>query len=171
MFELRFASNEINHWAAHYVDDGDSHILNEISPDVRDMGYFSRTEFLHLCAWKSPRTKKHCQKNSEDFIKSVTQIALSTNCEQLRIEILTLLNGVSWPTASVLLHFGHRQPYPILDYRALWSLGRDKPPNQYSFDFWWAYTQYCRTTAEEAQVTMRDLDRALWQYSKEHQSN
>ncbi len=61
--------------------------------------------------------------NPEDFIKDVTHTALITPSERLRIEVLTLLNGVSWPTASVLLHFGYDNLYPILDFRALWSLG------------------------------------------------
>ena len=37
------------------------------------------------------------------------------------------LSGVRWPTASVLLHFGHRDRYPILDYRALEALGVPSP--------------------------------------------
>lgn len=58
--------------------------------------------------------------------------------------------------------------YPILDYRALWSLGIDPPP-AYDFPFWRAYTLACRELAAGAGVSMRDLDRALWQYSKENQ--
>jgi hypothetical protein len=73
------------------------------------------------------------------------------------------------PTASVLLHLA-RQTYPIIDYRALWSLGIDPPPAYYSFEFWWKYTRACRSLADEAGVSMRTLDRALWQYSKELQS-
>jgi hypothetical protein len=80
---------------------------------------------------------------------------------------LRYLRGVNWPTASVLLHFGTRNRYPILDFRALWSLGNDKRPTSYTFEYWWAYTEACRRLAKEAGVTMRELDRALWQYSKE----
>ena len=75
---------------------------------------------------------------------------------------------MSWPTASVILHFGIPERYPILDVRALWSLGVDTPPT-YTFDFWLAYAQHCRTFAEAAAVSMRTLDRALWQYSAENQ--
>jgi hypothetical protein len=74
------------------------------------------------------------------------------------------LHGVSWPTASVFLHFAGRDRYPILDYRALWSLGIEKPI-AYTFDFWWHYTLFCRKLADEAYVSMRTLDRALWQFS------
>jgi len=51
----------------------------------------------------------------------------------------------------------------------LWSLGVEKPPHKYMFEFWWDYTQKCRELASIANVTMRVLDRALWQYSKEYQ--
>jgi hypothetical protein len=107
--------------------------------------------------------------NSEEFIKDVTRIALTAPNEKLRIEVLTLLNGVSWPTASVLLHFGYDNLYPILDFRALWSLGIDASRVNYDFDFWWEYTEHCRKLAQQVGVSMRVLDRALWQYSESNQ--
>jgi hypothetical protein len=72
--------------------------------------------------------------------------------------------------ASVLLHFGQKDPYPILDFRALWSLGLDEGPSVYNFKFWWEYVECCRDLRTKAGTTMRTLDRALWQYSKEHQT-
>lgn len=59
--------------------------------------------------------------------------------------------------------------YPILDFRALWSLGQTNTPSSYTFDFWWAYVEHARGLADEAGLRMRTLDRALWQYSKERQ--
>ncbi|MGH7322475.1 MAG: hypothetical protein ACRELA_23010, partial [Candidatus Rokuibacteriota bacterium] len=82
--------------------------------------------------------------------------------------ILRTLAGIEWPTASVILHFCDGRPYPILDYRALWSLGFAKPP-AYTFDFWWAYTDFARVLAQSTGHDMRTLDRALWQFSKAHQ--
>jgi hypothetical protein len=83
--------------------------------------------------------------------------------------VLTLLDGVGWPTASVILHFYHSDPYPILDIRALWAVGADLT-HKYDFEFWMEYVQFCRTTATQVGVDMRTLDRALWQYSKENQA-
>jgi hypothetical protein len=74
----------------------------------------------------------------------------------------------------VLLHFGHTDPYPILDFRALWSLGVDVPTDAYGFyDFplWRAYTNFCRDLADACGVPMRELDRALWRYSKENRKD
>ena len=75
---------------------------------------------------------------------------------------------MSWPTASVILHLFHRDPYPILDYRALWSVSLEVP-GQYTFSFWWSYVEFCRSLAASAELDMRTLDRALWQFSKENQ--
>lgn len=165
-FRLRVSKSEIESWAKRY-EYGDEQVVSLVSA-VRKRGYLTKPEFLAVCHWKSPRTQPRCALNSSKFIRDVTQCALSTNSEQLRIEVLTLLNGVSWPTASVILHFFHREPYPIIDFRAVWSV-HGNVPSQYHFEYWWKYTRFCRDVAQQAHVSLRTLDRALWQYSKENQ--
>lgn len=169
MFALRFQKSDIPALAARYPAEGDKVIEREVQPRVLRRGYFTRPDFLAVCRWKSPRIVPRCAMNTDEFIESVTRTASSTKDERLRIEVLTLLDGVDWPTASVLLHFGSRDAYPILDFRALWSLGFSKLPT-YENKFWAAYTSHCRALAQEVRVSMRLLDRALWQYSKENQS-
>ena len=164
---LRFKKSEISHWSSRYqVDSMEDFMEKKLRPTIQANKYLTSTQLSKLCKWKTPRTKSRVAKNSEEFIRVVTETAFSTPNEQLRIEVLTLLQGVSWPTASVLLHFGSSEPYPILDFRALWSLGL-RVPKQYDFQFWWTYTQFCRHLSLESNVTMRILDRALWQFSKE----
>lgn len=167
-FSLRFPLDQVAYWSTQYDYSEEAHLEHEVGPRVREQGYCTREEFMALCEWKSPRVRPRCASNAADFVEAVTRTALSTPNERLRIEVLTLLTGVSWPTASVVLHWGHNEPYPILDFRALWSLGFDSPP-RYQFDFWWNYTQHCRRLAEEAGVSMRVLDRALWAYSEKTQ--
>jgi len=135
---------------------------------VREIGYLTKPDFLTICRWKTRRSQSRCASNDEEFVKAVSQTALSTSSEQLRIGIWTLLHGVEWPTASTLLHWLHPEPYPILDFRALWSLGYKKPP-KYDFEFWRDYASYCRLLASKHGVPVRVLDRALWQYSSERQ--
>jgi len=167
-FRLRFPEARIEHWASRFSDSIEGDFELEIPRRIRTQGYLEKRDFLRLCRWKSPRSRPHVEKNPASFIEAVTGTAFSTSDERLRIEVLTLLDGVDWPTASVILHFGHRDPYPILDVRALWSFGIEEPPN-YGFEFWWAYTLACRRVARRNGCTMRALDRALWQYSKERQ--
>ena len=88
-----------------------------------------------LARWKTPRSAPRIARNEPELVREATRAALSTRSERLRIEVLMLLEGVSWPTASVILHFAHEEPYPILDTRALWSVGlRAAPP--YRFEVW-----------------------------------
>lgn len=168
MFALRFDKSAIPALASRFPAEGDEVVEREVQPRVWQRGFYSRSDFLAVCRWKSTRIVRQCEMNTDEFIESVTRTALSTENERLRIEVLTLLNGVAWPTASVLLHFGTRDVYPILDFRALWSLGFSKPPT-YDHRFWSAYTSYCRALAQEVGVSMRVLDRALWQYSRDNQ--
>ena len=94
----------------------------------------------------------------------------ATNAAELPREWRTVVirGPASVPARSVVLHFFHNDPYPILDFRALWSISLDVP-SQYDFDFWWNYVEYCRALSTESHLDMRQLDRALWQYSKENQ--
>jgi len=170
-YHLRFGPEKISDLAQEYSygdQTSETRIVHEIGPRVRSSGFYAKSDFLELCYWKTPRTQPSCRRNDGAFIEEVTKIALGTQNERLRIETLTLLDGVSWPTASVLLHFGHREPYPILDFRALWSLEIDLP-GSYDFEFWWGYVVACRDLATRYRLDMRTLDRALWQYSKENQ--
>ena len=168
MFKLRFPPAEIPRWAQTYSYPGEDAIVAELAPRARARGYLARTEFLELCRWKTPRSQPRCATNTAARIREATQIALASADERAKPFILRTLAGVGWPTASVILHFCDKQPYPILDYRALWSLGFARPPS-YTFDFWWAYTEFTRGLVHSTGHDMRMLDRALWQFSKKHQ--
>jgi hypothetical protein len=144
-------------------------LTDEIFPSYLANRFLTKNEFVTVCSWKTPRSKPLCESNDGELIKEISSIALTTPSEKLKIKIWTLLVGVRWPTASVFLHFAFPDRYPILDFRALWSLGV-QVPNQYTFDFWWEYTLHCRSIAKEYGVSMRVLDQALWQYSKLNQN-
>jgi hypothetical protein len=169
-FKLRFARERIEHYASRYAYDneGTTEIEIAVASVVRQNQTYTKNQFLKVCYWKSPRTQKWCASNDARTVKLISRAALTSSDERVRIETLTTLRGVSWPTASVLLHFGHTDPYPILDYRALWSLGVDSAP-LYTFGVWWSYVQFCRALAKQSGVSIRTLDKALWQYSKAHQ--
>ena len=166
VFKLRFAPDTIEYRSQRYTFPDES--VTAIGNHARADGHLTTKGLVDIGYWKSPRTTRRCQANDDDFVRAVTTTAFTTPNDQLRIEVLTLLCGVGWPTASVILHFCSADRYPILDFRALWSLSADVP-NAYDFEFWRAYTLFCRGLANAAGVTMRVLDRALWQFSKEHQ--
>lgn len=140
-----------------------------VAPAVRKRGFARRNEFLVLCDWKSRRPARRYRENSAGLIEEATRVALGSRQEELKIGVLLLLSGVSWPVASVILHFCDRGKYPILDFRALAALGVDPPPSPYTFTFWMAYTSYTRALSRDTGLSMRQLDRALWQWAKDHE--
>ena len=175
MFKIRFDTKQIRSWADRDLagltpeeQKVELQLEGEFSSIVKNRGYYEKEEFLKYALWKSPRPRPRYESNPPDLVEEVTRLALSAKAEQLRIMLPTVLDRVAMPVASVLLHFGSADPYPILDFRALWSLGVDAPP-VYTFAFWWNYTEYCRKIATKNGVSMRTLDRSLWQYSKENQ--
>ena len=168
MTKLNF-QGDIAYWSKQYnydKPDLEKLIMEKIAPEVKRRGFLNKDEFLWVCEWKTARSKSRCNKNDEKYVQEITQIALNTNNERVRIEVLTLLNGVEWPTASVILHFFHTDKYPVLDYRALSSLGIAKGTQKYTFDFWREYVKCCRQLSEKSGYDMRIVDRALWAYSK-----
>jgi hypothetical protein len=167
-FCLRFSEDEIPHWSGRYSYPGEADIEERVAPTARARGYLNRDEFLTLCRWKSPRSQPLCDRNEAGAVVEVTRVALQTSNERLKIGALLTLHGVSWPTASVILHFCDQRRYPILDFRALWSL-EDSRPRSYSFSFWEPYSAFLRALAERTGHSMRIVDRALWQYSRERQ--
>ena len=132
-FKPKFNGSQVAALASHYSF-ADDHGVEAIGTVTKQRGYLTRTDFLKLCRWKTPRSQSRCAANSESLIKETTRFALTTSEEELRIGTLTVLRGVGWPTASVILHLCHRDRYPILDFRALESLGCDVPA-AYDFDF------------------------------------
>jgi len=163
----RFPASRVERWASRFADLDDSRI-ERIAAAARRRGFLLKAELVAVARWKTPRSRKRVARNPESFVNAVTGAALSTPDERLRIEVLTLLDGVDWPTASVILHFCHVDAYPVLDYRATWSLGVAKRP-RYDFPFWREYTRACRRLATRSGCSMRAVDRALWQYAKERQ--
>lgn len=164
-FKLRFPENKITYWADRAPN---ITALQAIGRSARARGSLTRSEFLTLCNVKSPRARSHYEENTAKLIKEVTAISLLADSERVEIQALMILAGVSWPMASFILHFCSKRKYPILDYRALWSLSIEKAP-VYTFDFWMEYVACSREIALRNGVSMRCLDSSLWQFSKENQ--
>jgi hypothetical protein len=170
-FKLQFPPEEITFWAEQYNYRMSDSVPDENGRAARAAGYLTRDQFLAISTWKSQRPRKRHERNSESFVREVTQSALSSADPRFKIEVLRLLDGVDWATASVILHFCDELAWPVLDFRAFWSLGRDLKHDGCSFDIWRSYTEFTRAVAEEQSVTMRTLDRALWEYSRQKQKS
>lgn len=168
-FTLRFPEHEIPHLAAAYSYPGEPELIAGPAAAAKTRGALTHADLVAFGEWKSPRNRARYAANPPAFVEEVTGLALAASTSpRLSIEALTLLSGVEWPTASVILHFCHRESYPILDFRALWSLSMEVP-KRYDFPFWLEYTDFTRALSARTGHSMRVVDRALWQYSSQHQ--
>jgi len=168
--KLRLPKSDLSFFAARYQYPIQETMVLGLVETVVKRGWMTKDDLRMVAQWKAPRSAGHVKYNSEEYVKEISAFALAATTERSRIEVLTNLDGVRWPTASVILHFFHKEPYPIMDFRALWSVSLDVPA-QYSFDFWWPYVEFCRHLSKDTGLDMRTLDRALWQYSKEKQKD
>ena len=165
--KLRFPESEIRYWAERYKSGSTEAYFNEIKAKIQEQGCLDKELLKRVARWKSPRRAGLIERNDDDYVKEITSWSFSARNERARIRVLRLLDGIGWPTASAILHLFHKDPYPILDFRALWSVGLES--YRYSSAFWQDYVYFCREVASRNQVDIRTLDKALWQYSKEKQ--
>lgn len=164
-FRLQFRAEEIEALAARFGSPDESRLL-AVGAAVRSRGHYMRAEFIEVCAWKTPRSRPKVSANNEAAVAEATGRALAASVEATRFAALLELQGVGAPTASTLLYCAFPDDYPILDVRALESLGV-KARSSYPMSFWLGYLEACRALALASGVSIRTLDKALWQYSKE----
>ena len=177
-FRLAFPPSQIPRLAARYskeqtdaAREEERRLVDRMGPAIRHQGHVQEGQLRVLAIWKSPRILPRVRNNSASLVEETTRAAFSAQDEHLRIGTLMVLDGVGYPVASVILHFGHRDSYPVLDFRALESLGVARSTS-YTFEFWWAYVTACRKlAAKHCDGDMRMLDRALWQWSKTNQGD
>ncbi len=164
-FALQFPGKEIEALASRFGDIDEADLLGA-GTAARARGHYTREEFIEVCAWKTARSRPKVAANSAAAVVDATGRALAATDEVARISALLELEGVGVPTASTLLYVAFPDDYPILDVRALESLGV-KGRSQYPVSFWLGYVSACRQLADRCGVSIRTLDKALWQYSKE----
>jgi hypothetical protein len=118
----RFSTAWIREVAARYEYQDDTAVTRAGARAARQ-GFYSRDDFLEVVRWKSARSIRLARRNSSADIAEATCAALDPVDEKARMTWLTSLRGVAVPVGSALLHFALPDRYPILDYRALASLG------------------------------------------------
>ena len=165
---LRIPPGQVKYYQERYDFSAEENLekYHQIGPK---QGYLKLSQLHEICRWKSRRRADLALSNPETLVREITAFSFSAKCEESKLGALTLLSGVQFPTASAILHFCIDQSYPILDFRAIWSLGIEQPPC-YTFAFWNEYVQICRAVSARHNISVRELDMALWQYSSEHQS-
>jgi len=72
---------------------------------VREIRYFTHSEFLTMCKWKEPRERRrqNWASNTEDEVRTLSAQAFGAPDEARRILHLCRLRGVGIPVASAFL--------------------------------------------------------------------
>ena len=170
---LRFPDSEIGYWANRYTerqrekDRTKEQQLIDLKPEIQSRGHLIKKELHKIARWKSPRRAALTLENTDTFINDITQTAFAATDDWTKLLTLTQLRGIGQPTASAILHLYDEGQYPILDIHALWSVGLPWTSRN-SYPFWPDYVQFCRDIANRNDVSMRELDRALWKYSSDY---
>jgi hypothetical protein len=124
-------------------------------------GDFSAANIFPIIHWKSSRTLPLIKSNRDAEISDALGLAVSAKTPRAAMATLRGLRGVDVPVASAILTTINPERYTVIDRRALATLGvRRSTP---TIDDYLIYLEFCTAKAAEFSVSLRDLDRALWQ--------
>ena len=130
-------------------------------------GDHTRENLTVIFRWKTGgRGFSRLSRNRDEEIQEALSIAAQAQTARAALAVLLGLSGVDVRVASAVLTAVDPTRYTILDFRALEALGVSVA--YYSVDLYLTYLSFCRGLSERVGVSLRDLDRALWQWSKEH---
>ena len=155
--------------------DLEGYLLGTVSQRFQTYATLSAHDFFAIVIWKSNRCKGRVKRGLQctgttpgELMRRVA--AAPTNEE--RVSILTAITGIGLALASAILTVCYPDEFTVLDYRAwetLATLGAEGLPSRYPYDAreCVAYCSACRSLAQSMEISLRDLDRALWARSWE----
>lgn len=170
--ELR-SKKDIMYWARRYPvsDRRKDDLLARILPHAieKDRG-LTYDELRFLFVWKSgPRNLRYLPDGPEGaaLIERLTRKGLKEKC----VKTLCDLPGIQIPTASAILHFAFPDEFPVIDRRVLVTTGyfteEESLRKTIGLPLWVKFVRWSVQAVGRSDVTLRDLDRALWQFDVE----
>ena len=163
-FQLQFDPSEIRRLAARYSYKDEKKAF-EAGRQIA-AGAYRRQHLEAIFSWKTKgRGISRLSRNSDDEIADALRVAVAARTERSATAVLMGLNGVRVPVASAVLTMINPERYTIIDNRALAALGVGAAASD--VNLYLAYLFFCRRLAADHGVSLRELDRALWQWSKE----
>jgi hypothetical protein len=166
MLQITLTKEEVQKFGKLYDYPGDDVELGKKLRIATERGNMTKNDLMAVARWKwrGGRTRQLVSENTAEEIREISTVSFAAKTERMRIGALLALRGVRWPMASVILHFAFPDKYPIFDVRAMNSVGSN---TSYTFEKWIDYIKLCRKTATDFDVSLRVLDRALWEYDRE----
>jgi len=133
-------------------------------------GDYSRRHFDDIFRWKTRnRGKSRPKKNSDEEISEALRVATSLQSPKLAIALLCGLTGVAIPVASSIMTAIYPERFTIIDFRALEALDAE-PARSGSLPYYESYLAFCIKLAKDWKMSLRELDKALWMWSKKNGS-
>jgi thermostable 8-oxoguanine DNA glycosylase len=132
--------------------------------------YLNKEYFVRLGRWKTKRQTSNYEANDQNTIIEVTRSAYQASDPLIKLSILGTLRGVGVAVAGTILHYLHPEKFPIFDYHARTTLKKanlwDRDVKDDSEQAWLEYTDTMNELAKGLDVSLRDLDKALFAYDK-----
>jgi hypothetical protein len=162
-FALQFAPGKLAGLIGRYRLSDDAAL--EAGVAIR-AGDGSRSNIETIFKWKAKgRRISRLRKNSDGNLADALTLAVAAKTERAATSVLCGLQGVDVPVASAILTVIEPERYAVIDFRALEALGRASRDR--TVNFYIGYLNARRQVAKANHVSLRDLDRALWQWSSE----
>ncbi|MGH7244744.1 MAG: hypothetical protein ACREJD_15125 [Phycisphaerales bacterium] len=138
---------------------------------ARARGHLALNEFLAIATWKLASSGSTAfEQATEREVVEHSRAAFAAHQDDLTaLHHLDQIRGIGFRAATAIMHITFPEHYPMLDQRAMRSLGlsQTQVDSLIADDanlrtYWPEYAQACRTLAKTLDVTLRQLDRALW---------
>lgn len=148
----------------------ENRLFNEIGKCIKNRGYIQKEEFLEIVRWKSARAIRKAEANNKEVVKKITKIALETDDEEIRMMVITSLNGVSIPMVSAIFTVSYPEKYGVIDIRGWHTLYNlkivDYKKDVFNIKDWLLYLEIIRKLSKKYEVSPRDIDKAIFMYDK-----
>jgi len=163
-----FDPQELRRLATLY--DAKRYLFDIVSPRFAQTGTLPPYDFFAIVIWKSNRTKTKIARGLASIGKTVEALmreVSAASAPQFKIDLLLQVPGIGLAMASAILTVCYPDEFTVLDYRA-WDTLRSSNvpglPSRYPATTT-EYLQYClacKHFAQRVDLSLRDLDRALW---------
>ena len=174
MTALRITSEFIARYAARYeVTELEDRLLTKDAKKARKKERLKYKSLLRFAEWKAvavlPMLNSYSDKTTQKDIEYLTFLALEEDTpDRWRIPILSIIAGVGKPFASAILSAVYPTDFALMDARAvgvLYDAGMLETRNTARVPYE-DYLGVVRMLASEANVSLREVYRALYAYAE-----
>lgn len=136
-------------------------------PKVFEERRWEWSDMEWIVRWKTARSIGYFNRNERDTVDEAISKVLETRSTKEKVELLIDLSGIQVKMASAFLLFMNPGKYTVLDWRASNTLVEEGHlpalvSQDPSIEEYINYLDVFRSIAEQFDVDLRALDRALW---------